>query len=281
MPDRGRRHCGEVHRSGVNVHSSHADVSHENWRLSRYLNVASHAAPSSSASSLLHLQWQSSTEAWRDGTPLLGGSASTLLRCAEVNDPTASWVSEELPGALAQALARVGRAGVPVTVRIHSVILGPSSGGQGPNNASQLTEYACALAKAGHYQEALDLLDLIDNLNTPRALTYRGPSGPPSPPPPHPHPPPPPHPPTPLNRYATSKLGRDGGGDRLLPKIRRPRPANPQVRAYLGRGDACVHALRLIEGGLDDRRKALRCGGERCASVGLLERSGDKPDNSP
>jgi hypothetical protein len=55
---------------------------------------------------------------------------------AEVGDPAASWVSEELPGALAQALASVGRAGVLVTVRIHAVILGPSSGGQGPNNTS-------------------------------------------------------------------------------------------------------------------------------------------------
>ena len=59
----------------------------------------------------------------------------TSLR-AEVGDPAASWVSEELPGALAQALASVGRAGVLVTVRIHAVILGPSSGGQGPNKAS-------------------------------------------------------------------------------------------------------------------------------------------------
>jgi hypothetical protein len=59
----------------------------------------------------------------------------TSLR-AEVGDLTARWVSQELPGALAQALASVGRAGAPVTVRIHTVILGPSSGGQGPANAS-------------------------------------------------------------------------------------------------------------------------------------------------
>ena len=50
---------------------------------------------------------------------------------AEVGDPTARWVAEELPGALAEALASVGRAGAPVTVRIDTVILGPSSGGQG------------------------------------------------------------------------------------------------------------------------------------------------------
>jgi hypothetical protein len=55
---------------------------------------------------------------------------------AEVGDPTARWVAEELPRALAEALARVGRAGAPVTVRIDTVILGPSSGGQGAGGSS-------------------------------------------------------------------------------------------------------------------------------------------------
>ena len=36
-----------------------------------------------------------------------------------------------------RACTGAGRAGVPVTVRIHAVILGPSSGGQGPNNTSR------------------------------------------------------------------------------------------------------------------------------------------------
>jgi hypothetical protein len=44
-------------------------------------------------------------------------------------DPTAAWVSRALPGALAQALANVGHAGAPISVRIDYVILGPSSGG--------------------------------------------------------------------------------------------------------------------------------------------------------
>jgi hypothetical protein len=39
------------------------------------------------------------------------------------------WVARALPGALAQALADVGRAGAPISVRIDYVILGPSSGG--------------------------------------------------------------------------------------------------------------------------------------------------------
>jgi Flp pilus assembly protein TadD len=49
-----------------------------------------------------------------------------------------------------------------------------------------LTEYAYALAKADSYQEAIDVLDLLDNPNTPRALNYRG--------------------------YATRKLGRTDEG---------------------------------------------------------------------
>ena len=39
-------------------------------------------------------------------------------------DPTAAWVAQAMPGALAQALAEVGRAGAPVSVRIDYVILG-------------------------------------------------------------------------------------------------------------------------------------------------------------
>ena len=39
---------------------------------------------------------------------------------------------------------------------------------------SDMTEYAFALAKADRYQEAIDVLDLLDNPNTPRALNYRG-----------------------------------------------------------------------------------------------------------
>ena len=44
-------------------------------------------------------------------------------------DPTAAWVARALPGALAEALASVGRAGAPISVRINYVILGPSTGG--------------------------------------------------------------------------------------------------------------------------------------------------------
>ena len=57
-----------------------------------------------------------------------------------------------------------------------------------------MTEYAYALAKADRYQEAIDVLDLLDNPNTPRALNYRG--------------------------YATRKLGHTDEGITLLSEVR-------------------------------------------------------------
>ena len=47
----------------------------------------------------------------------------TSLR-AEAGDPTARWAAEELPRALTEALASVGRAGAPVRARIDRVVLG-------------------------------------------------------------------------------------------------------------------------------------------------------------
>src|SRR5579863_5790856 len=73
---------------------------------------------------------------------------------------------------------------------------------------SQLTEYAYALAKADRYQEAIDVLDLLDNPNTPRALNYRG--------------------------YATRKLGHTDEGIAYYLKSVALDPAYPQVREYLG-----------------------------------------------
>ena len=73
---------------------------------------------------------------------------------------------------------------------------------------SEMTEYAFALASADRYQEALDVLDLLENANTPRALNYRG--------------------------YATRKLGRiDEGIGYYLQSIALD-PVYPQVREYLG-----------------------------------------------
>ena len=60
---------------------------------------------------------------------------------ANVGDPTASWVQQELPAALAQALggylAPGDRSGATLIARIDRLYLGPNSGGVGPAGSSQ------------------------------------------------------------------------------------------------------------------------------------------------
>jgi len=73
---------------------------------------------------------------------------------------------------------------------------------------AEMTEYAYALAKADRYQEAIDVLDLLDNPTTARALNYRG--------------------------YATRKLGRTDEGIGYYLKSVALDPSYPQVREYLG-----------------------------------------------
>ncbi len=55
---------------------------------------------------------------------------------ANSGDPTAAWVAQQLTADLAQAFARAGQGGEPVSARIDYVILGPSSGGQGPQGSA-------------------------------------------------------------------------------------------------------------------------------------------------
>ncbi len=71
-----------------------------------------------------------------------------------------------------------------------------------------LTEYAYSLAKADRYQEAIDVLDMLKNPDTPRALNYRG--------------------------YATRKLGRTDEGIGYYLKSVALDPNYSQVREYLG-----------------------------------------------
>ena len=73
---------------------------------------------------------------------------------------------------------------------------------------SQLTDYAYALAKAERYAEALQVLDLLKNPNTAKALNYRG--------------------------YATRKLGRLDEGIGYYRKSVALDPGYAQVREYLG-----------------------------------------------
>lgn len=96
----------------------------------------------------------------------------------------------------------------------------------------ELTDYAFALVKAGRYHEALAVLDLLKNPNTPVALNYRG--------------------------YATRKLGRiDEGISYYLESVALD-PHYAQVREYLGeayllkgdiaRANAQLQAIKQICG---------------------------------
>ena len=86
------------------------------------------------------------------------------------------------------------------------------------------------------YQEAIDVLDLLDNPNTPRALNYRG--------------------------YATRKLGRTDEGITYYLKSVALDPSYPQVREYLGEA-------YVIEGKFDLAKDQLStieelCGSKKC-----------------
>ena len=112
---------------------------------------------------------------------------------------------------------------------------------------SELTEYAYALAKADRFQEAIDVLDMLENPNTPRALNYRG--------------------------YATRKLGRTDEGIGYYLKSVALDPAYPQVREYLGEA-------YVIEGKFDLARDQLAtiekiCGSKECEYYGELAKALD------
>jgi tetratricopeptide (TPR) repeat protein len=109
---------------------------------------------------------------------------------------------------------------------------------------SELTGYANALLKADRFEEAIDVLDLLDNPNTPRALNYRG--------------------------YATRKLGRIDEGIGYYLRSVALDPAYPQVREYLGEA-------YVIEGEYDLAREQLatieRICGKDCEFYGELEKA--------
>ena len=110
---------------------------------------------------------------------------------------------------------------------------------------SELTEYAFALAKADRFQEAIDVLDMLDNPNTPRALNYRG--------------------------YATRKLGRTDEGVGYYLKSVALDPNYPQVREYLGEA-------YVIEGRFDLAKDQLAtiekiCGSKDCEYYGELAKA--------
>jgi tetratricopeptide (TPR) repeat protein len=97
-----------------------------------------------------------------------------------------------------------------------------------------LTDYAEALTKAHRYQEALSVLDLLQNPNTAVALNYRG--------------------------YATRKLGRIDEGIGYYLKSVAIDPHYPQVREYLGEA-------YLLKGDLADAKAQLRAIKGICGTV--------------
>jgi tetratricopeptide (TPR) repeat protein len=100
----------------------------------------------------------------------------------------------------------------------------------------ELTEYAYALAKTQRFQEALDVLDMLDNPNTPRALNYRG--------------------------YATRKLGKTDEGIGYYLKSVALDPAYPQVREYLGEAYVIQGKFDLAKDQLSTIEKL--CGSRDC-----------------
>jgi tetratricopeptide (TPR) repeat protein len=99
-----------------------------------------------------------------------------------------------------------------------------------------LTEYAYALAKAERFQEALDVLDTLQDPNTPRALNYRG--------------------------YATRKLGHTEEGISYYLKSVALDPNYTQVREYLGEAYVTLGKFDLAKEQLATIQKL--CGGREC-----------------
>ena len=101
---------------------------------------------------------------------------------ANSGDPTAAWVQQELPGALAQALAAHiaprDRGGATLVARIDLIYLGPSSGGTGTWGSTQDTISGVLLVRGArgglaadtplraitsYYPNASDLAQIVES----------------------------------------------------------------------------------------------------------------------
>jgi tetratricopeptide (TPR) repeat protein len=109
----------------------------------------------------------------------------------------------------------------------------------------QLADYAYALAKAERFEEALDVLNLSQDSNTPKALNYRG--------------------------YVTRKLGRIDEGVGYYLKSVALDPNYAQVREYLGEA-------YVIQGKFDLAKEQLSkiktiCGSDDCEEYEDLQKA--------
>jgi tetratricopeptide (TPR) repeat protein len=109
----------------------------------------------------------------------------------------------------------------------------------------QLADYAYALAKAERYQDAIEVLDLSQNPNTPKALNYRG--------------------------YVTRKLGRIDEGIGYYLKSVALDPNYAQVREYLGEAYVIQGKFELAKQQLTAIRAI--CGSNSCDEYDDLERA--------
>jgi tetratricopeptide (TPR) repeat protein len=110
---------------------------------------------------------------------------------------------------------------------------------------SELADYAFALAKAERYEEALQVLDLSKDSNTPKALNYRG--------------------------YATRKLGKTAESIDFYLKAVALDPNYVQVREYLGEAYVTQGKLDLAKEQLA-KIKTL-CGANDCDEYHDLEKA--------
>jgi tetratricopeptide (TPR) repeat protein len=110
---------------------------------------------------------------------------------------------------------------------------------------SELADYAFALAKAERYEEALQVLDLSQDANTPKALNYRG--------------------------YVTRKLGRIDEGVGYYLKSVALDPNYAQVREYLGEAYVIQGKFDLAKEQLD-KIKAI-CGATDCEAYEDLHKA--------
>ena len=112
----------------------------------------------------------------------------------------------------------------------------------------ELAQYAFALARADRCQEAIDVLDTLENPNTPEALNYRG--------------------------YATRKLGRTEEGIGYYLKSVALNPNYPQVREYLGEAYVIEGKFDLAKDQLSTIEKL--CGSRQCTYYQDLANALDK-----
>jgi hypothetical protein len=92
-----------------------------------------------------------------------GSFSGVRVDVSPLLQPTAGWVAETLPPAIATALAAAGRSGTGVSLRINYVILGPNVGGECGPSKDQMVGVVTShgeewplLASTSYYPSSVD-----------------------------------------------------------------------------------------------------------------------------